>query len=214
MELDKRLQKIVDLRLANQNPDRPGHAMLANRPNKHNPHQLTKNLRTVNAFNFEKQMDRLDQVNLGPRVSDAVKYISETEYEISDIPAAGEVCSCLHQTYEEFSKNLVDALLAKCFFMKSKKDKDRRGETWKMTESSKRSSMNLLFELFYIGVVTDFSCFPRILMNLSYKPDSEHEDSENTHLALIESFATQAKYFIIRGEPGDHLKEVKNLVII
>lgn len=122
-----------------------------------------------------------------------------------------KICSLLHQRYKDFSPCLIQGLLKVFFPGKSgdELDADRNLKAMK-----KRSTLKLLMELFFVGVVEDSAIFNNIIKDLTSIEHLRDRDTTLTNLTLLASFARQGR--ILLGLPPtaqDH-EEVNNFFSI
>ncbi|XP_038989910.1 regulator of nonsense transcripts UPF2-like, partial [Phoenix dactylifera] len=132
-------------------------------------------------------------VNLSKFVSEAVVAICDGKLRTSDIQAAVQVCSLLHQRYKDFSPCLIQGLLKVFFPGKCGDDLDADKN---MRAIKKRSTLKLLMELYFVGVVEDASIFVNIIKDLTSLEHLKDRDATQTNLSLLTSFARQGRYFL------------------
>ncbi|CAA7052016.1 unnamed protein product [Microthlaspi erraticum] len=111
-EIKKSVEAKMALRQNNLNPERPDLAYLRTLDSsiKRNT-AVIKKLKQINEEQREGLIDDLRSVNLSKFVSEAVTAICEAKLKSSDIQAAVQICSLLHQRYKEFSSSLTQGLL-------------------------------------------------------------------------------------------------------
>uniref|UniRef100_A0ACD5YMA5 Uncharacterized protein n=1 Tax=Avena sativa TaxID=4498 RepID=A0ACD5YMA5_AVESA len=182
------------LRRSNQNPERPDVNYLRTLDSsiKRNT-TVIKKLKTINDEQKDGLMDELKSVNLSKFVSEAVSYICEAKLRSSDIQAAVQVCSLLHQRYKDFSPCLVQGLLKVFFPGKSGEDLDLDKNSRAM---KKRSTLKLLIELYFVGIVEDASIFVNIIKDLTSLEHLKDREATQTNLSLLSSFVRQGRLFI------------------
>nr|GEU67610.1 regulator of nonsense transcripts UPF2 [Tanacetum cinerariifolium] len=204
-ELKKSLEARLALRQSNINAERPDASSLRTLDSsiKRNT-AVIKKLKQINEEQRESLMDELRGVNLSKFVSEAVAAICDAKLKSSDIHAAVQVCSLLHQKYKDFSPTLVQGLLKTFFPGKSVEDvdADRNSKALK-----KRSALKLLLELFFDGVIEDAAIFVTIIKDLASLEHLKDRDAAHTNLSLLASFARQARYFIGLPHAGEDLVE-------
>lgn len=70
----------------------------------------------------------------------------------------------------------------------------------------KRSTLKLLLELYYVGVIEDSSIFINIIKDLTSVEQLKDRDTTQTNLTLLASFARQGRVFLglpISGQDED-----------
>ncbi|KAI3691889.1 hypothetical protein L6452_31691 [Arctium lappa] len=204
-ELKKSLEAKLALRQSNLNPERPDSSALRTLDSsiKRNT-AVIKKLKQINEEQRESLMDELRSVNLSKFVSEAVAAICDAKLKSSDIQAAVQVCSLLHQRYKDFSPTLVQGLVKTFFPGKSAEDVDADRNLKAM---KKRSALKLLLELFFDGVIEDTGIFITIIKDLANLEHLKDRDAAHTNLSLLASFARQARYFIGLPHAGEELVE-------
>nr|XP_043631747.1 regulator of nonsense transcripts UPF2 [Erigeron canadensis] len=204
-ELKKSLESKLAIRQANLNPERPDSSALRTLDSsiKRNT-AVIKKLKQINEEQRESLMDELKGVNLSKFVSEAVAAICDAKLKSSDIQAAVQVCSLLHQRYKDFSQTLVQGLMKTFFPGKSPEDVDADKN---LKALKKRSALKLLLELFFDGVIEEAGIFVTIIKDLASLEHLKDRDAAHTNLSLLASFARQARYFIGLPHPGEELVE-------
>ncbi|KAI3721333.1 hypothetical protein L2E82_32342 [Cichorium intybus] len=204
-ELKKSLIAKLALRKSNLNPERPDSSALRTLDSsiKRNT-AVIKKLKQINEEQRESLMDELKNVNLSKFVSEAVAAICDAKLKSSDIQAAVQVCSLLHQRYKDFSPTLVQGLVKTFFPGKSSEDADTDRN---LKALKKRSALKLLLELFFDGVIEDTGIFITIIKDLASLEHLKDRDTAHTNLSLLASFARQARYFIGLPHAGEELVE-------
>ena len=104
-----------------------------------------------------------------------------------------QVCSLLHQRYKDFSPSLVQGLLKVFFPGKTIDDLDIDRSSRAM---KKRSTLKLLMELYYVGVIEDASIFINIIKDLTNTEHFKDRDTTQMNISLLVSFARQGRVFI------------------
>lgn len=99
----------------------------------------------------------------------------------------------LHQRYKDFSPCLIQGLLKVFFPGKCGDDLDADKN---MRAIKKRSTLKLLMELYFVGVVEDASIFVNIIKDLTSLEHLKDRDATQTNLSLLTSFARQGRYFL------------------
>ncbi|KAL0290372.1 UNVERIFIED_CONTAM: Regulator of nonsense transcripts UPF2 [Sesamum calycinum] len=135
-------------------------------------------------------MDELRSVNLSKFVSEAVTAICDAKLKSADIQPAVQICSLLHQRYKDFSPSLVQGLLKVFAPGKSAEDLDADKNSRAM---KKRSTLKLLLELYFVGVVEDSGIFVNIIKDLTSTEHLKDRDATQTNLSLLASFARQGR---------------------
>ncbi|KAL8094963.1 hypothetical protein AgCh_036464 [Apium graveolens] len=193
-EFKKSVEFKMTLRQSNLNPEIPEPSFLRTLDSsiKRNT-AVIKKLKQINEEQRESLMDELRSVNLSKFVSEAVTAICEAKLRTSDIHAAVQICSLLHQRYKDFSPSLVQGLLKIFFPGKTPEDPDADKNSKAM---KKRSSLKLLLELYFVGVIDDSGVFINIIKDLTSMEHLKDRDAAQTNLSLLSSFARQARYFL------------------
>lgn len=99
----------------------------------------------------------------------------------------------LHQRYKDFSPSLVQGLLKVYFPGKSGDDSD--GDR-NLKVMKKRSTLKLLLELYFVGIIEDSNIFVNIIKDLTSVEHLKDRDATQTNLALLASFARQGRIFL------------------
>ncbi|TVU29130.1 hypothetical protein EJB05_20682 [Eragrostis curvula] len=191
-------KRIIDqktsLRRINLNPERPDANYLRTLDSsiKRNT-TVIKKLKIINDEQKDSLMDELKSVNLSKFVSEAVSYICEAKLRSADIQAAVQVCSLLHQRYKDFSPCLIQGLLKVFFPGKSGDDLDADKNSRAM---KKRSTLKLLIELYFVGIVEDASVFVNIIKDLTSAEHLKDREATQTNLSLLSAFARQGRFFV------------------
>ncbi|OEL33050.1 Regulator of nonsense transcripts UPF2 [Dichanthelium oligosanthes] len=191
-------KKIIDqktsLRRSNLNPERPDANYLRTLDSsiKRNT-TVIKKLKTINDEQKDGLMDELKSVNLSKFVSEAVSYICEAKLRSADIQAAVQVCSLLHQRYKDFSPCLIQGLLKVFFPGKTGDDLDADKNSRAM---KKRSTLKLLIELYFVGIVEDASVFVNIIKDLTSAEHLKDREATQTNLSLLSAFARQGRFLV------------------
>lgn len=204
-ELKKSVESKITLRQSNLNPEKPDPSFLRTLDSsiKRNT-AVIKKLKQINEEQRESLMDELRSVNLSKFVSEAVTSICDAKLRTSDIPAAVQICSLLHQRYKDFSPTLVQGILKIFFPGKSVEDLDADKNLRAM---KKRSSLKLLLELYFVGVVEDGGVFINIIKDLTSMEHLKDRDATQMNLSLLASFARQASYFLGLPQSGQEILE-------
>lgn len=206
-EIKKSIEAKLALRQSNLNPERPDSGFLRTLDSSIKRNTATiKKLKQINEEQREGLMDELRSVNLSKFVSEAVTAICDAKLRSSDIQAAAQICSLLHQRYKDFSPCLIDGLLKVFFPGKSGEDLDADRNLKAM---KKRSTLKLLLELYFIGIIEDSSIFINIIKDLTSIEHLKDRDTTQTNLTLLASFARQGRIFLglpLSG-PGQEIYE-------
>lgn len=104
-----------------------------------------------------------------------------------------QICSLLHQRYKEFAPSLVQGLLKVFLPGKSVEDLDADKNSRAM---KKRSTLKLLLELYFVGVVEDTGIFVNIIKDLTSPEHLKDRDATQTNLSLLASFARQGRFLL------------------
>ncbi|XP_042470696.1 regulator of nonsense transcripts UPF2-like [Zingiber officinale] len=190
----KSIDAKMTLRHSNLNPERPDSGFLRTLDSsiKRNT-AVTKKLRQINDEQREALLDELRGVNMSKFVSEAVTAICEAKLRASDIQAAVQVCSLLHQRYNDFAPSLIQGLLKIFFPGKTGDDLDADRNSRAM---KKRSTLKLLVELYFVGVVDDCSILLNIIKDLTALDHLKDRETTQTNLSLLTSFTRQGRFFL------------------
>ncbi|CAM8920380.1 unnamed protein product [Rhodiola kirilowii] len=193
-EIKKSVEAKLALRKNNLNPDRPDAGFLRSLDSsiKRNT-AVIKKLKQINEEQKDGLLDELRSVNLSKFVSEAVAAICEARLKSADIQAAIQICSLLHQRYKDFSQTLAQGLLKVFSHGKSVEDVESDKN---MKAMKKRSTLKLLVELFFVGVIEDSSIFNNIIKDLTSAEHFRDRDTTQTNLSLLASFARQGRIFL------------------
>ncbi|CAN6704891.1 unnamed protein product [Malus baccata var. baccata] len=204
-EIKKSIEGKMALRQSNLNPERPDTGFLRTLDSsiKRNT-AVIKKLKQINEEQREGLMDDLRVVNLSKFVSEAVTAICDAKLRSSDIQAAVQICSLLHQRYKDFSPTLLQGLLKVFFPGKSGDDLEADKNLRAM---KKRSTLKLLLELFFVGVIEDGGIFVNIIKDLASGEHLKDRDTTQTNLTLLASFARQGRMFLGLPLAGPEIHE-------
>ncbi|KAJ0103224.1 hypothetical protein Patl1_06191 [Pistacia atlantica] len=204
-EIKKSIEAKMALRQSNLNPERPDSGFLRTLDSsiKRNT-AIIKKLKQINEEQREGLMDELKSINLSKFVSEAVTAISDAKLRSSDIQAAAQICSLLHQRYKDFSPSLIQGLLKVFFPGKSGDDMDADKNLRAM---KKRSTLKLLLELYFVGIIEDNSIFINIIKDLTSVEHLKDRDTTQTNLTLLASFARQGRIFLGLPLSGQEIYE-------
>ncbi|GMG99374.1 hypothetical protein Nepgr_001214 [Nepenthes gracilis] len=193
-EFKKSVEAKLALRHSNLNPERPDPAFLRTLDSsiKRNT-AVIKKLKQINEELRDGLMDELRSVNLSKFVSEAVTAIFDAKLKTSDIQAAVQICSLLHQRYQDFSPSLTQGFTKVFFPGKSGDDLETDKNTKAM---KKRSTLKLLLELYFVGVVEDSCIFVNIIKDLTSTEHLKDGDTTQTNLSLLSTFARQGRVFL------------------
>ncbi|CAL5026370.1 unnamed protein product [Urochloa decumbens] len=190
-------RRLIDLKVAlrksNLNPERPdaNHMRTLDSSIKRNT-AVIKKLKMINDEVKDGLIEELKTVNLSKFVSEAVSYICTAKLRSTDIQAAVQICSLLHQRYMDFSPCLIQGLL-KTFYpgISGEPDLDKNARAMK-----KRSTLKLLMELYFVGIFEDVTTFTTIIKDLTSLEHLKDRETTQTNLSLLASFARQGKMFL------------------
>ncbi|GAA0169591.1 RNA metabolism protein [Lithospermum erythrorhizon] len=104
-----------------------------------------------------------------------------------------QICSLLHQRYTDFSPSLVQGLVKLFFPGKSSEDADADRNSRAL---KKRSTLKLLLELYFVGVVDDSGIFVSIIKDLTSVEHLKDRETTQTNLSLLASFARQGRFLL------------------
>lgn len=204
-EFKKSMEAKLALRQNNLNPERPdlGFFRTLDSSIKRNT-AVIKKLKQINEEQRESLMDELRGVNLSKFVSEAVTAICDAKLRSSDIQAAVQICSLLHQRYKDFSPSLVQGLLKVFFPGKSGDDLEVDKNLRAM---KKRSTLKLILELYFVGVIEDSGIFINIIKDLTSIEHLKDRDATQTNLSLLASFVRQGRAFLGLPQSGQEILE-------
>ncbi|MED6152342.1 Regulator of nonsense transcripts upf2, partial [Stylosanthes scabra] len=204
-ELKKSIEAKMALRQSNLNPDRPDSGFLRTLDSsiKRNT-AVIKKLKQINEEQREALMDELRSVNLSKFVSEAVTAICDAKLRSSDIQAAVQICSLLHQRYKDFAPSLIQGLL-KVF--SPGKPGDESDADRNLKAMKKRSTLKLLLELYFVAVIEDGNIFINIIKDLTAMEQLKDRDATQTSLTLLSSFARQGRIFLGLPVSGPEIHE-------
>ncbi|KAK7817964.1 regulator of nonsense transcripts upf2 [Quercus suber] len=204
-EMKKSVESKMALRQSNMNPERPDSGFLRTLDSsiKRNT-AVIKKLKQINEEQREGLMEDLRGVNLSKFVSEAVTAICDAKLRSSDIQAAVQICSLLHQRYKDFSPSLTQGLLKVFFPGKSGDDLDADKNLKAM---KKRSTLKLLLELYFVGVIEDSGIFMNIIKDLTNLEHLKDRDTTQTNMTLLASFARQGRIFLGLSFSGQEIYE-------
>ncbi|XP_050250261.1 regulator of nonsense transcripts UPF2 [Quercus robur] len=204
-EMKKSVESKMALRQSNMNPERPDSGFLRTLDSsiKRNT-AVIKKLKQINEEQREGLMEDLRGVNLSKFVSEAVTAICDAKLRSSDIQAAVQICSLLHQRYKDFSPSLTQGLLKVFFPGKSGDDLDADKNLKAM---KKRSTLKLLLELYFVGVIEDSGIFMNIIKDLTNLEHLKDRDTTQTNMTLLASFARQGRIFLGFTFSGQEIHE-------
>ncbi|KAL5711202.1 Regulator of nonsense transcripts upf2 [Ranunculus cassubicifolius] len=193
-EFKKSVEAKTVLRQSNLNPERPDSGFLRTLDSsiKRNT-AVIKKLKQINEEQRDAIMEDLKGVNMSKFVSEAVTAICEVKLKTSDIQAAVQICSLLHQRYKDFSPTLTQSLLKIFFPGKSGDDLDSDRNLKAM---KKRSTLRLMTELYFVGVLEDASIFVNIIKDLTSLEHLKDRETSHMNLSLLASFARQGRVFL------------------
>ena len=122
-----------------------------------------------------------------------------------------QICSLLHQRYKDFAPNLVQGLL-KVFFPGKSADESDVDKNLKALR--KRSTLRLLMELYFVGVIDDAGIFPNIVKDLTSSDHLKDRDATQANISLLTSFAKQGRYFLGLKQLNHELNEEVSIICI
>ncbi|PIA46597.1 hypothetical protein AQUCO_01500258v1 [Aquilegia coerulea] len=204
-EFKKSVEAKMALRQSNLSPERPDSGFLRTLDSsiKRNT-AVIKKLKQINEEQREGMMEELKSVNLSKFVSEAVTAICDAKLKTSDIQAAVQICSLLHQRYKDFSPTLIQCFLKVFFPGKSGEDLDSDRNLKAM---KKRSTLRLMTELYFVGVIEDANIFVNVIKDLTNLEHLKDRDTSQMNLSLLTSFARQGRVFLGLSQSGQELFE-------
>jgi len=123
----------------------------------------------------------------------------------------GKICSLLHQRYKDFAPSLIQGLL-KVFSPGKPGDESDADKNLKAMK--KRSTLKLLLELFFVGVIEDGGIFINIIKDLTNGEQLKDREAAQTSLTLLSSFARQGRIFLGLSVSGPEIHEEVFLLLI
>lgn len=115
-----------------------------------------------------------------------------------------QICSLLHQRYKEFSQSLIQGLLKVFFPGKSGEDLEADKN---LKAIKKRSTLKLLLEIFFVGVIEDSGIFINVIKDLTSIEHLKDRDATQTNMSLLASFARQGRIFLGLPLSGQEIHE-------
>ncbi|KAL0380267.1 UNVERIFIED_CONTAM: Regulator of nonsense transcripts UPF2 [Sesamum angustifolium] len=198
-EFKKSVEAKMALRQSNLNPDRPDSGFLRTLDSsiKRNT-AVIKKLKQINEEQKEGLMDELRSVNLSKFVSEAVTAICDAKLKSADIQPAVQIPLASDLFFapskvQDFLASLVQGLLKVFAPGKSAEDLDADKNSRAM---KKRSTLKLLLELYFVGVVEDSGIFVNIIKDLTSTEHLKDRDATQTNLSLLASFARQGRFLL------------------
>ncbi|XP_078437885.1 regulator of nonsense transcripts UPF2 [Wolffia australiana] len=204
-EIKRNIDSKINLRQINLEPERPDSVFLRTLDSsiKRNT-AVIKKLKQINDDQKDGLIDELKSVNLSKFVTEAAAAICDAKLRSSDIQAAVQVCSLLHQRYKDFAPSLVQGLLKVFFPGKAAEESDVDKNLKAM---KKRGTLRLLLELYFVGIIDDASIFTSIVKDLTSSDHLKDRDATQTNLSLLTSFAKQGRYFLGLQQPEQEVNE-------
>lgn len=136
---------------------------------------FVKKLKSFSAPQVDVLLKDLGALNLTKYISEVAAAIAEAKLKMSDIPAAINLCSVLHQTYSEFST----------FFFENWQKILTFKATDKITNSSKlRVDLRFYAELIAVGIFTNKMGLPLLGSVLTVLINMDKEDHNNISILL------------------------------
>ena len=134
-----------------------------------------------------------------------------TSHMILTVAYLSKICSLLHQRYKDFSPSLIQGLLKVFFPGKSGDDLDADRNLKAM---KKRSTLKLLLELYFVGVIEDNGIFINIIKDLTSTEHLKDRDATQTNLTLLASFARQGRMFLGLPLSGQEIQDEVHLFLV
>lgn len=136
---------------------------------------FVKKLKSFSAPQVDVLLKDLGALNLTKYISEVAAAIAEAKLKMSDIPAAINLCSVLHQTYSEFST----------FFFENWQKILTFKATDKISNSSKlRVDLRFYAELIAVGIFTNKMGLPLLGSVLTVLINMDKEDHNNISILL------------------------------
>ncbi|KAF5205430.1 regulator of nonsense transcripts UPF2, partial [Thalictrum thalictroides] len=204
-DFKKSVEAKMALRQINLSPERPDSGFLRTLDSSIRRNTaVIKKLKQINEEQREGMMEELKSVNLSKFVSEAVTAICDAKLKTSDIQAAVQICSLLHQRYKDFSPTLIQCLLK--FFFPGKSGDDLDSDR-NLKAMKKRSTLRLMTELYFVGVIEDANIFVNVIKDLTSLEHMKDRDTSQMNLTLLTSFARQGRVFLGLSQSGQELFE-------
>ncbi|EGR33548.1 mif4g domain protein, partial [Ichthyophthirius multifiliis] len=150
-------------------------------------------LKTSNPKDRDSILNEIDNYHLQNYINDISNFISDQTVTDNDIPYFMQLCSKLHQTYEEFAGTLITNITRQIKTNIKLKEKDD-----KIISIKRREMMRFLCELFVIGFPVSFEKVMECLREIISQKDSK-SILLNVQTALM--FSTQFAFEIF-GKRG------------
>ncbi|KAK9828252.1 hypothetical protein WJX74_005743 [Apatococcus lobatus] len=168
------------LRNANLQPERPDEDQLKQLDSsvKRNT-GFIKKLRQLSDDNYRPLLDELLRLNQTRYVAEIVSAIVDAPLRGRDIEAAVQICSLLHQRYDEFGEDLVGALTKSIIAREESKD----------AAYHRRTRMKLLADLLVTGIYRDFAILVDTLRHVAAVNFQNDWAESQSSLQLLSSFA-------------------------
>ncbi|KAK3289206.1 Regulator of nonsense transcripts upf2 [Cymbomonas tetramitiformis] len=192
-----------NLRAENINPVRPEEEKLKTLDSsiKRNT-ALIKKLRQLSEEGHKGLMEDIRKVNASRYVSEVVAAIAEAKIKMSDVPAAVQVCSELHQRYVDFSAALIPAL-QRVLLHGSGKGAAASDAAEAPTPARKRVMLRLLSELLIVGLYSDPTQLCTVIKELAVMDFGRDKDGSLSNITLLANFAKQAREELLYREDAE-----------
>ena len=164
---------------------------------------MIKKLRTITAENKASMLQDLGKVNVSKYVTEAATACIEGKMKSSDISAAVEIISCMHQTYGDFAAPLIETLSA--FVLPPKPEK-----LLKMAEGEvealppplqRRTKLRLFMELYLVGVCPKVDPILNAVKEIARLEYKTAPDLYQHSLSTLSSFAKTFAVEILGATP-------------
>jgi regulator of nonsense transcripts 2 len=116
---------------------------------------FVKRIRLITPDGIQNCIREIDTLNLALYISEIVSALSECKFKATDMPSIIEMCSKLHQRYDDFAVPLINSL-KESLLDPSEEDDNKK----------KRMQLRMIIELFQVGIFQDGDFFCTLLRNL------------------------------------------------
>ncbi|XP_022838732.1 Up-frameshift suppressor 2, partial [Ostreococcus tauri] len=191
-------------RVGNASPSRPDEQGLKSRDSSIKKNTtLIKKLRTITEENARALLTELSKTNVSKYVSEAALACVEGKMKSSDVNAAVEIISCMHQTYADFAAPLEEALRA--YVVPPRPEtllKMAEGEIEALPSAlQRRIKLRLFLELHIVGVCPKVKPVLDVVKELARLEYKIAPDLYQHTLSTLSSFAKTFAVEMLGAEP-------------
>ena len=164
---------------------------------------VIKKLRTITAENKASMLQDLSKVNVSKYVTEAATACVEGKMKSSDVNAAVEIISCMHQTYGDFAAPLIETLSAYVLPPKPEKLlKMAEGEVEALPSPlQRRTKLRLFMELYLVGVCPKVDPILNAVKEIARLEYKTAPDLYQHSLSTLSSFAKTFSVEILGATP-------------